>query len=1084
MKAFKPRAIVVTTLCFCFINVFSQGLWTFIAPNRFDIGGVNGSVYNIYFVDQQVGFALPSWATLYLKTTDGGATWQHKKAPITPYVINFYDHSIGWISDGNQIYKTTDGGDTWIYQFTGPSSSSYLIWDMQFTDAMNGYAVGNRTLLKTNDGGNNWASVMPTGIDTTWKKVFFLNKDTGYVFSNDSVFIKTTNGGQTWVSGYIPYLRAYHGITGAFFYNEQYGFAAAGLMGYMYRTTNGGARWDTISTFAGNSVFSINGSGLVYGSDWSYACLSNDTGHTWTLHPLPQTSSFATFTSPNNGFVGGTNIYSTTDGGLNWQGNVQNYQTPIYAIHDCEWMGPNEVMLTDAYGVEEGNSDDGGVNWNFPYGLSEPCLKIKAVSDTCYFKQYQYSGIQRYENGIQTLSLSGTLLFAASRDSFIFYTAGNDSLNLYRTTDGGHSFTTIFSVYDTSMGEGAFMIPINTTPFFVYEYAQFVDWNTGLIQWFNHSKSAVKHDITTDGGNSWHVTPYQSRALFGNIKLSPTGKLYGLIYGGFVNGIFILDSVYEWHFVAKCADYSANLDSYLDFGWTPDSIMWAKMHYHQASLGTFAYSLNDGISWNNYDIYVGDITVFKQTQNGAFLAGTNLGEIIQYNGAERTHLIKGNAFYDYNLNGIMDGYDVPAGAYQLNITPTNATAYTLSDGNYIAAVDSGNYTISPAPQTGFHVAPTSRTVGFSSNHSSIGNDFAIQPNDTSIRNVGIQLIDWGTANPGFQFQQYISYYNSGFQPVQPTITYVHDHQLSFNSASITPSAQSGDTLRWNLPVIYPAQYAYITVDMRLDSTTAIETYLYNYGLIEPLNTDFDPANNVDSTTPFVLGSYDPNLKTVKPAEIPVNQTTYQTPLQYTIHFQNTGNDSTHFIVVRDKMSDNLDLNTLRVTGVSHQPFDYHIENNNELVFRFTSIQLPDSSSDPLNSQGFVAFTVQPKSLIIDADTIYNAANIYFDYNQPVVTNTAKTAIRNSFVTYVSPVNKADIKVTIYPNPATTLVNIESDNSFEYTLFDLTGRPLRQAKADGNKATIITDNLAQGMYYLRINQNGKTQGYSVCIVGGN
>ena len=70
-------------------------------------------------------------------------------------------------------------------------------------------------------------------------------------------------------------------------------------------------------------------------------------------------------------------------------------------------------------------------------------------------------------------------------------------------------------------------------------------------------------------------------------------------------------------------------------------------------------------------------------------------------------------------------------------------------------------------------------------------------------------------------------------------------------------------------------------------------------------------------------------------------------------------------------------------------FTTRILNTNEVAFTFENINLP---FDDANNDGYVAFKIKTKPTLTVGAIINNTANIYFDYNLPVVTNTATTTI--------------------------------------------------------------------------------------------
>src|SRR5690606_7247052 len=107
-------------------------------------------------------------------------------------------------------------------------------------------------------------------------------------------------------------------------------------------------------------------------------------------------------------------------------------------------------------------------------------------------------------------------------------------------------------------------------------------------------------------------------------------------------------------------------------------------------------------------------------------------------------------------------------------------------------------------------------------------------------------------------------------------------------------------------------------------------------------------------------------------------------------FQNMGTASAINIKVSDTIQNQLDVSTLRLLDMSHEGRMQIY--NNEVDFIFDDIYLPDSTTDEPNSHGYVLFAIKPRSFVNIGDYIYNEAAIYFDYNEPVITNTTATYI--------------------------------------------------------------------------------------------
>ncbi|QHT66432.1 T9SS type A sorting domain-containing protein [Rhodocytophaga rosea] len=155
----------------------------------------------------------------------------------------------------------------------------------------------------------------------------------------------------------------------------------------------------------------------------------------------------------------------------------------------------------------------------------------------------------------------------------------------------------------------------------------------------------------------------------------------------------------------------------------------------------------------------------------------------------------------------------------------------------------------------------------------------------------------------------------------------------------------------------------------------------------------------------IIDSFDPNDKAVSPQGV---SSEYYTPtnkaLDYVIRFQNTGTDVAYKVVVVDTLSSHLDISTLQVGAVSH-PYKLSVSGKGKLVltFTFNNINLPDSTRDQLASNGFIKFSIKPLASIAEKTVIENYADIFFDFNEPVRTNTVFNSIYDIPATVVEAV---------------------------------------------------------------------------------
>lgn len=143
----------------------------------------------------------------------------------------------------------------------------------------------------------------------------------------------------------------------------------------------------------------------------------------------------------------------------------------------------------------------------------------------------------------------------------------------------------------------------------------------------------------------------------------------------------------------------------------------------------------------------------------------------------------------------------------------------------------------------------------------------------------------------------------------------------------------------------------------------------------------------------LTGPFDPNEKNAIPLGVSdQNFIDRDWTLDYTIHFQNVGNDYAVNVVIVDTLSEYLDISTLSIGAGSHQ-FDWTLNPDRSITFTFPNIYLPDSTTNLLESQGFVHFSILPKSDVLPSTEIVNRASIYFDANDPIVTNEVIRRIR-------------------------------------------------------------------------------------------
>jgi uncharacterized repeat protein (TIGR01451 family) len=245
--------------------------------------------------------------------------------------------------------------------------------------------------------------------------------------------------------------------------------------------------------------------------------------------------------------------------------------------------------------------------------------------------------------------------------------------------------------------------------------------------------------------------------------------------------------------------------------------------------------------------------------------------------------------------------------------------------------------------------------------------------------------------------------------------------------------------------------------------------------VTPIGGDNYPNNNNYVACYNIVNSYDPNIKEVYPIDV---APFYNDWLTYTIHFQNTGNAPAFNIKLTDTLDTELDLNTFQVIDYSHA--NNTTLNGRIMTVNFSNIQLPDSSSDPEGSIGFIQYRLKPKSTWARPYKIKNTAYIYFDFNSPIVTNTTYNSILD-ISTGVA--EQKESIASVYPNPSNGLFTIELSTKEKQNLqlFDMSGNVVLSQTIENGKATIDANYLAAGIYNISIKGNDSVSNKKLVIV---
>ena len=424
---------------------------------------------------------------------------------------------------------------------------------------------------------------------------------------------------------------------------------------------------------------------------------------------------------------------------------------------------------------------------------------------------------------------------------------------------------------------------------------------------------------------------------------------------------------------------------------------------------------------------------------------------------------------DYDNNGC-DFSDIEYSNLKFNITDGMNTGIFIanSTGNYYIPVQAGNHTITPVLENPsyFNISPTSFVANFPTDASPFAQDFCVTANGVK-SDVEVVILSTVPARPGFDATYKILYRNKGNQIENGSIQLNYfEHYLDYVSSSPTFDNSALNSFSWNYTNLQPFETREIEIVLSVNSpieTPAVNNgdILYFLANISTSNTDETYEDNDFTMNQVVVGSYDPNDKVCLEGEAIITDEVGKY-VHYLIRFENTGTFPAENIVVKDMIDlAKFDIATLVPLKGSH---DYYTRiNGNKVEFIFENINLDfnDATND-----GYVVLKIKTLSILNTGDTFSNNANIYFDYNFPITTNTYTTTVESILSNQSFDFST---QFTLYPNPAKEVLNIQSKNSLEIQsieIYNLLGQVVLAVPNTTN--AIDVSNLKTGTYFVKVN----------------
>ncbi len=339
----------------------------------------------------------------------------------------------------------------------GTIVSAPLIRGLSMLDASNGWATSDNYVLRTIDGGLTWHNVLPGVVPTG---AYFSTPASAWVLANPGALYRTTDGGYHWTLYEVPFDGGQ-----LQFLDQNHGFVLSGdPIGMhkhpiaLYQTSDGGATW-----------------ALKYANDPANA---NET------LPVSGHKNGMTFRDTTTGWVGGDYptdgyfyFYQTSDSGASWA-RLQlalpaGYESAYVTTTAPEFFSATEAVLPVWLTLGAGMRDlflyvshDGGNTWtpSSSYArnaeFTDLVSPVSAISWnwTNLLHVTQAAGAN-WTTVTPNLNFGETfraLDFVSPATGWLIQAPVNGSTPLYRTLDGGATWTILSGGFVPSPEPGAF----------------------------------------------------------------------------------------------------------------------------------------------------------------------------------------------------------------------------------------------------------------------------------------------------------------------------------------------------------------------------------------------------------------------------------------------------------------------------------------------------------------------------------------------------------------------------------------------------------------------------------------------------
>jgi uncharacterized repeat protein (TIGR01451 family) len=481
---------------------------------------------------------------------------------------------------------------------------------------------------------------------------------------------------------------------------------------------------------------------------------------------------------------------------------------------------------------------------------------------------------------------------------------------------------------------------------------------------------------------------------------------------------------------------------------------------------------SDGME--NHQVFDVDVSA-----NGTVWVATSTGiTMLKLDGNTGGNKLTGIVFHDVNQDGVKTNGEAGLKSHFVKI----------NNGGYVITNSSGEFSFTPVNGVNT-VTWMKKDFWETAESSSQTITFNYPENAGPFLQFGLQwdvVHDLGTyvsgnpTRPGFDVLYYVGYINEGSVTASTTLRFEYDANLSFVESSLEPDRSTDTVLEWDINDLSYDETGFITLKFNVPATTPLGTILENRSEIVSIEGETNLLNNVDTLFQTVTGSFDPNDKLVREGVLEENFVLLNTPLMYTIRFQNTGTDTAFTVKIKDVIDPSFELTSLKVLSASH-PYEFTVDGRT-FTFKFANIKLPDSTTNEPRSHGFIKYSIAPLESVANQTIVKNKAAIYFDFNAPVETN----EVSNKYVTVIPDGRVTSVddefgeNVRLFPNPSRGALHIKGHEQYRFTRMEIIASSGKRVQRSPFVEEISTTNLSAGIYFVRLYSGRKVKSFRIAV----